>query len=885
MRLYIYIFILLLLCIFPLDQQERSESYIRISAPVSLAGALDEIESQTNYSFIYDAQVINLSEKVRKPLSGRSVFEILNLLFQNTEIVYTVMNDQIILNKKEAIIQMQQKLDGKVKGIVTDHKGEPIACVNVVEKGTRNGTITDMDGSFVLELPEEATLVFSYIGYRSREIEYEGQLSLNVQLEDDAQILDEVVVTALGIEKKESSLPYATQLITGGELVRAKDFNFMSTLSGKMAGLQINRTSAGLGSSSRVIIRGSRSASGNNQPLYVIDGVPILSISSEQALTTIGGTADAGNRDAGDGISNLNPDDIESLSVLKGASASALYGGQAANGVILIKTKKGKAGVRNIHFSSSLTVDQAISLPKFQNEFGRMEGAETCWGDRASLPVYDPVGDFFQTGITAINSLIFTAGNSHVQNYFSYANTTARGIVPKNNLSKHNFNLRESSSFFDDRLILEGQVNLILQTIKGKPTAGGFYMNPLQGLYTFPRGMDMAPYKENFEVYNEKRNMNVQNWYTTITDFEQNPYWLVNRTENEDKRARVLALASASFKVTDGFTLQGRGNIDYVNDKYQQEIYASTSPGIAGENGRYIYYTYQTTLLYGDLMAKLNKSWDDFSLNAAIGTSITDTRTSALMLESMTKNDRHQVLLDTLIAQLIALLQRDKSRKFIAQQIVRWLESEHPLKAKILPTEWLGEHSAELVSDAVNSLLDDISRDRAHQIRHAFDRATFALIDKLKNDPEMAARADAVKSYLKEDEAFNRYLSELWGDLREWLKVDINSEDSRVKERIARAGQWFGETLIADDALRASLNGHLEQAAHRVVPEFSAFLTRHISDTVKSWDARDMSRQIELNIGKDLQFIRVNGTLVGGCIGLILYLLSQLPALFPLGNF
>lgn len=180
----------------------------------------------------------------------------------------------------------------------------------------------------------------------------------------------------------------------------------------------------------------------------------------------------------------------------------------------------------------------------------------------------------------------------------------------------------------------------------------------------------------------------------------------------------------------------------------------------------------------------------------------------------MTKNDRHQVLLDTLIAQLIALLQRDKSRKFIAQQIVRWLESEHPLKAKILPTEWLGEHSAELVSDAVNSLLDDISRDRAHQIRHAFDRATFALIDKLKNDPEMAARADAVKSYLKEDEAFNRYLSELWG-FTEWLKVDINSEDSRVKERIARAGQWFGETLIADDALRASLNGHGTSRAPR----------------------------------------------------------------------
>ena len=259
--------------------------------------------------------------------------------------------------------------------------------------------------------------------------------------------------------------------------------------------------------------------------------------------------------------------------------------------------------------------------------------------------------------------------------------------------------------------------------------------------------------------------------------------------------------------------------------------------------------------------------------------------TSALMLESMTKNNRHQELLDTLITQLITLLQRDSSRAFIAQQIVRWLETEHPLKAKLLPTEWLGEHSAELVSDAVNSLLDDISHDRTHQIRHAFDRATFKLIDKLKHDPEMAVRAESLKSYLKEDEAFNRYLGELWADLRQWVKTDINADDSRVKQRIASAGQWFGETLVADSALRASLNGHLEQAASKIAPEFATFLTRHISDTVKSWDARDMSQQIELNIGKDLQFIRVNGTLVGGSIGLVLYLLSQIPSLLTLPNF
>ena len=258
------------------------------------------------------------------------------------------------------------------------------------------------------------------------------------------------------------------------------------------------------------------------------------------------------------------------------------------------------------------------------------------------------------------------------------------------------------------------------------------------------------------------------------------------------------------------------------------------------------------------------------------------TQTSALMLESLTRNNRHQKLLDTLITQLIALLQRENTRTFIARQVVHWLETDHPVKAKVLPKEWLGEQSAALVSDAVNSLLDDINADRTHQIRQAFDRATMKLIANLKSDPEMAERAENIKEYLKNDEAFNRYVGEMWGDLRNWMKADMHSDDSKMQKRISEAGLWFGETLLADGALRASLNEHLEQAAHRLAPEFSAFLTRHISDTVKSWDARDMSYQVELNIGKDLQFIRINGTLVGGCIGLILYLLSQIPTLLNL---
>ncbi len=255
------------------------------------------------------------------------------------------------------------------------------------------------------------------------------------------------------------------------------------------------------------------------------------------------------------------------------------------------------------------------------------------------------------------------------------------------------------------------------------------------------------------------------------------------------------------------------------------------------------------------------------------------TQSSAMILDSLTKNNRHQALLDAAIEQLLQLLHKPGTREFIALQIVRWLKREHPVTAKVLPTEWLGEHSATLVANAVDSILDEVARDQGHELRLGFNRAVQRLIDQLKNDPEMAARAESVKQWLKEDESLNRYIGELWQDLRAWLKRDLSSDDSRVQERVRLAALWLGETLLADEALRSSMNQHLEDAARSVAPEFAAFLTRHISDTVKSWDARDMSQQIELNIGRDLQFIRINGTLVGGTIGLLLYLLSQLPAL------
>lgn len=636
----IYLLILgLLLCAGAKAQVVRDDQIV-LKTDVSgktLAQILDIIEQQTPYSFIYDAQVIDLSVPVCENWEGKNLFDLLYLLFKDTDIAYTVVNKQIILNHREDVIRMQQNVSRRVTGNVKDKDGEPIIGANILIKGTSQGTVTDLDGCFVLYLPPKATLQVSYIGYLPQRIQYDGKKTLQIQLVEDSQQLGEVVVTALGLHKQEASLPYATQLVAGDELVRAKDLNFIQTLAGKTAGVQINRTSFGLGSSARVIIRGYRSVSGNNQPLYVIDGIPMLNSSSEQAVSAIGGTADAGNRDGGDGISNLNPDDIESISILKGASAAALYGSQAANGVILITTRKGQEDVQRVTFSSSLTVDHAVSLPKFQNDYGMDRETKTSWGTKADLSDYNNVDDFFRDGLTAINSLSFTTGNEKMQTYFSYANTSAKGIVENNKMQKHNLNFRETARFFDDYLKLDANVNLMTQSIKDRPASGGYYMNPLVGLYRFPRGENMNKYRTHFETFNEKRNLMEQNWYTDgELDMEQNPYWLTNRIKSDDKRTRVIASLTAALKITDWLNLQARGTADYAHDTFEQKMYASTAPALAGANGRYIDLNYTENLYYGDVMAMVNKKWDDVTLTGALGGSINSRTVNSLRLDSKT---------------------------------------------------------------------------------------------------------------------------------------------------------------------------------------------------------------------------------------------------------
>ena len=606
---------------------------------------LSQIESQTDYLFVYNKKSVDVRRTVNVDAKNKAVAELLDEIFAGTNIRYVMEGKNIVLTKRGESIEnvagtQQERVT--VKGVVTDSKGEPIIGANVLEKGTTNGIITNLDGEFTLNAPANATLVISYIGYEPINVTLNGRTSLKIQMKEEALALETVVVTAMGIKKKEASLTYSTQQVGGDELTRAKDPNMINALAGKTAGVSITRNSSGLGGSAKVSIRGIRSvnADGNNQPLYVIDGVPMLNNVAEQAFSAMGGNNDAGNRDSGDGISNLNPDDIESMSILKGASAAALYGSQAANGVILITTKKGKAGMQRIVFNSNLTIDHAICLPEFQDKYGA-SGA-TSWGtvpeNANSTPIkaYDNVGDYFSNGVTATNSLSIMTGKEKMQTYFSYANTTAKGIVDVNKLQKHNITFRETASLFNDRLTLDANVNLMTQKIKNRPTSGGYYMNPLVGLYTFPRGEDLNIYRDNngFEKYDENRSMPLQNWYTDISGFSQNPYWLTNRVTSNDKRFRTLASLSANLKINDWFSVQARGNVDYINDNYEQKMYAGTTADVAHQNGRYIKMNRQDFMVYGDFMAMFNKTWNDWSLNAAIGSSINTTKVNSLSLDS-----------------------------------------------------------------------------------------------------------------------------------------------------------------------------------------------------------------------------------------------------------
>ncbi len=521
----------------------------------------------------------------------------------------------------------------QVKGTVVNAKTKaPIPGATIKVLGTSNASSTDVKGAFQINVDDKNRILnISTVGYENKTVKLgPGETTVTVSLEEQTQQLESVVVTALGISRAQKSLTYSTQQVSGDELNKVKSTNLANNLNGKVAGVNIASSSSGPGGSAKVILRGNKSASGNNQVLYVVDGVPI----NNQTLASQPDNVFGGQRDGGDPISLINPEDIENISVLKGASAAALYGSQAANGVILVTTKSGKQGRTTINFSSSAQIEQAVSTPKFQNQYGQGSGGKNSntsvfsWGDKTNGANYDNVGEFFRTGSNFTNSLTLSGGNEKNQTYFSYANTLAKGILPENDLMRHNFNLKESASFFDNKLTVEGSANYITQKLDNAPTSG-FYYNPLVGTYLLPRSLNIADYK-NFETFNTGRNLYDQNWFTLSDDetTQQNPWWIMNRNSTRSTRNRLLLNGSAKYKIAPWISVQARGSVDRTSEVWDRKAYAGTQHILARENGAYSYTNTTITQQYGDLTANMNFNiGDKLQITGLVGTSITDWKT------------------------------------------------------------------------------------------------------------------------------------------------------------------------------------------------------------------------------------------------------------------
>jgi TonB-linked SusC/RagA family outer membrane protein len=485
-------------------------------------------------------------------------------------------------------------------------------------KGSTRGSNADAEGNYSLTAVKDGDiLVFSSIGYVKQELGVGSRSVVDVKMVPDASTLEEVVVTALGIQRDKKALTYATQQIGGQELRQAANTNFVDALNGKAAGIDIKVSSSGAGGSTRAVLRGNKSLQGSSEALYVIDGIPMVNNKGGQP-GSYGGT------DGGDGLSAINPADIESISILRGANASILYGSQGANGVILITTKKGKEGKLSVDFNSSAVLEKVSGLPKFQYRYGSV-GGDYSWTPTGTADVKsdsyqkDYIKDFFQTGATFTNSVAITGGNAKTNVYFSYANISSKGVMPTNTYKKNNFSFRQSTKLLNDKMTISSGVILSSEVSKNRPGAG-YYNNPLTGLYLFARDRDFNSYRDNYAVFNEARNMDKMNWYST-EEKQNNPYWELNRDPKLQSYKRLIANVKLSYDIVENLRFDVRANIDYNNVLDDKRYAAGGNSVSVSPNGTWAYAKYTDQSIYTDGILTYTKNLGDFSMTALAGLS------------------------------------------------------------------------------------------------------------------------------------------------------------------------------------------------------------------------------------------------------------------------
>lgn len=587
-----------------------------------LKTVLKELRLQSGYNFVYTDDLLSMARPVYIKVTEAKLEDVLIEIFKEQPLTYTVNKNTITVKEKDKIFSANviantiELKDIVIRGKVTDAKGETLPGVSVKVKGTTMGTSTDVAGNYSLSVNENATLIFSYIGYVSKEVAVNNQSSVDIVLELAIASLNEIVVTALGIERESKTLAYSTQKVSVKELTEARELNVINALQGKVAGLTINSSGSGVGAPTRVILRGNRSISGNSQPLYVIDGVPVSD------------------------PNDINPDNIASLNVLKGPNAAALYGSAAQNGVIIIETKKGKAGNINVSLNHTTQVLSPIHSIQFQNEYAQGVGgvyakvSESSWGPKmtgqtvphwsldpsdvgrqyALTPQSNNVADAFQNGFNTATNLYASMGSEKIQGTFSLTRTDAKGTMPGNTLARNNIAVRLTSQL-SNKLSLDTKLDYMYQETSDPLLEDINNLNPVKQAYMLPRNITTADAIKS--TYVDGAGVIRQNFWNPGSTLGLNPYFVIDRTSNSSPRQRGIVMSSLSYDFTNALKFMVRGSYDGIHNNSENKIskdFYSRFP-----NGQYSVSESNSTMFNADFLMsykkKISNDWD-FSANA-----------------------------------------------------------------------------------------------------------------------------------------------------------------------------------------------------------------------------------------------------------------------------
>jgi TonB-linked SusC/RagA family outer membrane protein len=595
---------------------------------------LKQINKEIKLSFVFSNEIVT-DQMVTIEVKNEKVGLVLSKILDPLGMDYLLSGNMILIEKKQVIPAGPLKaVPVQVTGRVTDNTGAlPGATVKV--KGSKMATSTNADGRYSINVPDEnAVLVFSSIGYLTQEIVVGGRNVIDVKLTEEASKLNEVVVTALGISRQRKALAYSVTEVKGDEFTQARENNVANALTGKVAGVNATGLSTGPGGSSRVIIRGNGSLSGGNQPLYVINGMPLENSVPGGSATTNGS---AGNVDRGDGIAGINPDDIESISVLKGGTAAALYGARAANGVILITTKKGRAqkGI-GVDYNSSYTMEKPAVFPDWQYEYGqgdngvkpttqgeaiqtgrrsfgaKIDGSPYVAADGLTHPYSaqrDNIKNFYQTGSTFTNTLAFTGGTEAITYRFSAADLNSKSVLPNTTYDRKTANLSINSKL-GKRINIEALAQYNIETANNRTTAGDALGNPNWTPYMIANTADIRWLKPGYDA-----NGNEIAW--NDASIASNSYFVANKFKENDNKNRFIGQAGITFEIIKNLSLKGVVSRDFYYYNYQYILPTGT---LYVPNGQYSELKVDASETNGLLTLNYNgKITNDFALTAFVG--------------------------------------------------------------------------------------------------------------------------------------------------------------------------------------------------------------------------------------------------------------------------